>query len=243
MQNYRVFDLKRLLLILRKKAWLILLVTVIFGVTALIVTKYYITPEYTASIKLYVNNTTEANKDITSSDITASQSLVGTYIAIIQSDAVLDQVIRKLGLNYSAEQINEMLTASDINQTEVFKVFITSKSPQEAASIANAIADIAPNKISEIVRGSSVKIIDRAKVPVEKNSSSFFLNIAIGVMLGFILTVAIILLAELLDTRIKEEEDLEFLFKLPVLGSITDFNQANKGCYGYGYKVECKENK
>jgi len=218
------FSYRQYLRTLWKKAWLIVLATVLFGSGAWAITTYCIEPKYTASIKLYVDNTTDANAtNISSGDIEASHSLVDTYIAIIQSDAVLDRVIDELGLEYSIEDISEMMSAGAVNNTELFSVSISSRSPVEAAEIANAIADIAPDKISNIVNGSSVKIVDRAKIPTEASSPDLMLNTIIGALIGCVFAIGTILICALLDTRIRTEADLERLSNLPILGVITRF--------------------
>ncbi len=224
LQNYQYYNLEQLLGILWKKIWIVILISLFFCFIAFIFTYYCIEPKYTATIKLFVNNYTEINTDITSSDVTASQALVATYITIIQSDTVLDKVIAKTGINYTTQDIKKMMSAGALNDTEVFNVSITSIKPEEASHIANAIADIAPSQIAEIVSGSSVKIVDRAKIPIKPTSPNYLLNIVLGFLFGGLTSSAIILLVALKDQKVKTESDLKNISKLPLLGTITEFN-------------------
>ena len=221
-------DLMQVIQILWNKIWLIVLVGLLSGVAAFLGTHFLIIPKYTASVKLYVNNSTKINTDITSSDLSASQSLVDTYITIIRSDVVLDEVVRQTGLAYSAAEIDEMITAGSINNTEVFRVSVSNPDAAAAAKIANSIAEIASERIGEIVRGSSVKIIDQAKIPTAISSPDLKKNTLIGVLIGFVTVIAVILLIELLDQRVKTEGDLEKISDLPILGCITEFSQNGK---------------
>lgn len=234
MRGYTEVDMRRLITILRKKAWLILLAAVFAGSAVFLGTRLLMVPLYTTGIKLYVNNSTEINTDISSSDLTASQSLVGTYITIIKSDVVLDAVAQITKLPYSAGDIKAMLSAGAINNTEVFMVSVTNPDPEAAAKIANSIAEIASDKIAEIVSGSSVKIVDYAKVPAVTSSPNYLVNLSVGVLAGLVLSVGILLLKELLDTRIRTENDLEGISDYPVLGVISEFHRAGKGNAGYG---------
>ena len=59
-----------------------------------------------------------------------------------------------------------------MNSTEVFSIEVTSADPQEAEKIANTIAELLPDRIAEIVDGSSVRIVDYAIVPSHKSSPS-----------------------------------------------------------------------
>ncbi|HHX71725.1 MAG TPA: hypothetical protein GX701_02210 [Clostridiales bacterium] len=234
-------DLKELIQILLRGIHIIIAATLVAGLIAFIITHFVITPLYSASIKLYVDNSTEMTTSITSSDVAAAQSLVDTYITIIQSDTVLDEVIAANDSPYSTEELMKKISASALNRTEVLKVVVTTPDPQEAYELANSIAEIAPKHLSHIVSGSSVKIIDRAKVPQVPSSPNYKKNIAVGLLLGFILACAFVIIRDLLDTRIKNETDLNRLIDLPVLGSITEFGEATKPGNGYGYGQNARE--
>ncbi|MFH7445355.1 hypothetical protein RA265_30460, partial [Pseudomonas syringae pv. tagetis] len=70
------------------------------------------------------------------------------------------------------ETVSDMIEAGAVNSTEVFEIQVTSADPEEAERIANCIAELLPGRISEIVEGSSVKIVDYAIVPSHKSSPS-----------------------------------------------------------------------
>lgn len=231
----REIDLSEVLHILLRRVWVIILTALAAGAAALAITHYLITPLYTASIKLYVNNTSETKYDITSSDVSASQSLVRTYITIIKSNTVINKVIEKTGADYSPGQLRGFLSAGALDNTEVLQVSITMPDPEQAYRIANAIADTAPDVLADIVSGSSVRIVDRAYLPQTPSSPNYMRNIVIGLAVGFILSCAILIATALLDTRIKTEADLNMISPLPVLGAITEFGSANNAGYGYGY--------
>ena len=110
-------DKKQLLNALRKKIWLILAAAVIATVLSFFVTKLFITPMYTASTKLYVNNssfTEGSGSAFSASEITAAQSLVDTYIVILNSRPTLTEVIAQAQLGYTPEQLAEMITAEKL---------------------------------------------------------------------------------------------------------------------------------
>jgi capsular polysaccharide biosynthesis protein len=229
-------DLKKLILALLRRWWLIAAAALVGGTAALLITHYLITPLYSATIKLYVNNSAESGKLISSSDISASKSLVDTYITIIRSDAVLDQVIEKTRLaDVTPKKLSANLSSGALNATEVFYITITDADPAIAADIANTIAEIAPEHLLEIVDGSSVKVVDFAKVPEEPSSPNLLQNVAIGLFLGFAAAAAAITLFVVFDARLSSSLDLRELSELPVLGIITDFTLAERfSYYSYG---------
>lgn len=232
-------DLQKLMLAYLRKWWLIALGVILAAGISLYVTAFHITPMYRASVTIYVNNSRadQTVEYISSSNLSTAQRLVSTYVNIIESDSVLQKVVDENNLDCTPAYIRSIMSAAQKDETEIFTVSITHPNPQEAADIANAIALVAPGEITDIVEGSSTKIIDYAKVPTGRYSPSFQKNTMIGGVLGGILAMAYITLRHLMDVRIKTSEDLEQIFDIPVLGQIPAFNAVDtKKKSGYGYE-------
>lgn len=180
---------------------MIVLVTLLCGALAFGYTFFLVTPLYKATAMMYVNNSAisvgSAKVSISAGDLAASQSLVDTYTVILKTRGTLNEVISRTGVPYSYQQLTKMVQAEAVNSTEVFSIDVTSPDPQEAELIANAIADILPDRIADIVEGSSVKIVDYAIVPAEIASPSYTRNTALGMLAGLVAIAAIICLREI----------------------------------------------
>ena len=238
MQDFTEIDLKQLILALIYKAWLLILCALIGGVLAYAYTANFITPMYRATVSIYVNNTSPSlgNTDyISGSDLATAQRLVNTYVNIIRSNTVLEKVAAQSGLDITAGQIRGMMTAESVEDTEIFEIHISSADPELAAQVANAIAAVAPDEISNFLEGSSTKIIDYAQVPQYRYTPSFRQNTFLGLCAGGMLAAVYVVLRTIFDVRIKGEDDLERLFDLPVLGAIPDFASQSKSGGKYGY--------
>lgn len=227
MEETNEISLQEIFMILWNKVWVIILCTLIGGVAAFGISAFVLDPTYTSRVSMYVNSNTERENTIANlNDINASQKLVSTYIEILKSDNVLSKVITETGFNYTPEQIRKMLTASAVNGTEIFEVKITTKDADEAADIANTIAAVAPEEIIRVVKAGSVELIDEAVPATSPSSPNVLLNTIIGLMLGGVLSVLGVLVAEMLDNRIKHEDDLKKAFDFPILGTIPDLEDA-----------------
>lgn len=235
MEEYREISLKELFVCIWDKILIILLTTILFGVAAFFITEYLIAPQYEATISMYVNNKTEATGSLTTSDVAAAKSLVDTYITIIESNSVLEDIVDNASFKSTPKQIKNEMSAKSLNGTEVFEVSIITDSPTKSVEIANLLAKLAPNKISEIVEGSSVKIIDLAKVPTGPVSPSMSKNVAIACLLGFVFSVFVVIVVHMFDTAIYSEDDIKEFCTLPVLGIFSDFSQVSSSKYGYSY--------
>ena len=233
MTEHVEIDLQELFYLLRKKAWLIVVCACILGALALGYTAFCVPPQYRASVTMYVNNaaTRTDSSYISASDLATAQQLVRTYVTIIESETVLEKVAAETGLNLSAKAIRNMMAAQSVEETEVFVVTITNPDPVMAAQIANAIATVAPAEISNILEGSSAKIIDYARVPSGRATPSYSKNTILGVAAGAAIALVIIVLQMVLDVRVKKEEDLKKICQVPVLGSIPEFTTVRKSGY------------
>ncbi len=221
-----------------KRKYIILLSCIVGAVILLARAVLFITPMYTSAITMYANNskTTEESTGMTASDISASMKLVSTYEAIILSDPVMELVIEENNLNMTAGQLAGRIAVDSVNNTEVFKVKVTSASPELAAQIANTIAKVAPEKIGSIVDGCSVKVVSYAKVPTAQSSPNYRNAVKLGAVAGLGISMLVIFIITLVDTRIKGEDDLA-AWEYPILGMIPSFSTVQKsGEYGYAYK-------
>jgi capsular polysaccharide biosynthesis protein len=233
-------DLLELARVLWRRAWLVVLSTILVAAMAFGYTYCLVTPLYTASALLYVNNSSfsvgSTSFSISASELSAAKTLVDTYGVILLSRTTLEEVIEVDNLDYTYEELYSMITTGAVNDTEIFEVTVTSDSPAEAESIANTIAGILPEKISNIVEGSDVRIVDYAVIPSHRTSPSYTKNTAVGGILGFVLAAAYIILRYLLDENIHTEDYLTQTYpNIPLLAVVPDMSESKGRDSSGGY--------
>lgn len=231
-------DLWELLKVLWKRILWILICGAAGAILLLVFTRVFVKPTYRAHITMYVNNrATEGTQALSSSDLNAAARLVSTYEAIIQSNQVMGEVANSQGLSLTPVEMRSKVSTQAVNNTEVFYVYVRDTNAQRAAQIANAIADIAPGIISEIVEGSSAKVVDRATVPTARYSPSYTRNAVLGGLIGALLAAAVIIIMHLMDDTIRGTADFE-RWDYPLLAMIPDLEASGgKNGYGYGYQA------
>ncbi len=243
-KEYLEIDVLQLFRALWKRFWLIVLSMVIAGGFLFWYSSFIIPPKYTASAMLYVNNSSisvgSASISISNQDLTAAQSLVKTYVVILKSRNVLEDVIADTGVAYTYDEFVEMISANSVDSTEVFEVKVQSHDPNEAELIANSICRLLPEKVEDIVDGSSVRIVDYAVVPAVKSAPSVTKYTMIGLIIGFLGSSAIVIVLELFDQYIRSEEYLMQTYShIPVLAVIPDLdNSRSKDRYYNSYSRE-----
>jgi capsular polysaccharide biosynthesis protein len=232
-------DLLALARVLWHRAWLIVLAAIVVAAGAFGYTFCFVTPQYTSEALLYVNNSSfslgSTSFSISASELSAAKTLVDTYGVILKSRTTLEDVIRLDELEYTYEELYDMIETSAVNSTEIFSVSVTSPSPAEAEYIANTIAEILPDKIGDIVEGSDVRIVDYAVVPSTRTSPSYTKNTAVGGILGIVLAAAFIILQYLLDENIHSEDYLTQTYPdIPLLAVVPDMTEGkNRDRGGY----------
>ena len=232
-------DLKRLLDAVLSKAWLIGLVALLAAVVTFVGTFLFITPQYQSTAMFYVNNSDisvgNTTLSLTSSDISASRGLVDTYIVILGTRETLLDVIDYSDVNISYGQLKNMIQAEAVDDTEVFRVTVTSPDPAQAEQLANAVAYILPKRISTIIDGTSAKVVDAAVIASRPSSPSYTKNTMLGFLVGLVLAMGVVVLRTLFDITIRNEEDIAQSCKAPVLAAVPDMELSAKGGYYYGY--------
>ena len=230
-------DLLELAKAIWKNILIIALVAVLLGSAAFGVSAFVLEPTYQATASMYVNNSSfslgQTSFSISTSELSASNSLVSVYIYILESRTTMEDVIKEANLSYTPTELGEMVTAQGVNNTGAFEITVTSTDPAEAELIANTIAKLLPDRIAEIVDGSSVRIVDYAIIPAHRAGPSLVKNTAIGILAGGFLAAAVVVVNFLLNDKSKEmiqcADDLKEMYPdIQVLSMIPDMRQSDK---------------
>lgn len=237
-RDYASVDLLHIIKSLWKKAWVIAIAMILVGVIGFSIAAFAITPTYSSSVMLYVNNGMSVGDifQLTSSQITGARSLVDTYIVMLQNRTTLNKVIEKADVDYDFEDLEDMIKAESVNGTEIIRITVTSTDPYEAAEIANAIAIVLPARISEIIKGSSMEVVDSAAVNLKKVAPSVTGYTVVGMLIGAIISVLVLIVIDMRDDTIRSEEYILQNYDYPILAKIPDLANTDSKSYGYYYQ-------
>lgn len=210
-----------------KKRWkLIMLLTLIAALISGSISYFLLTPVYQSSTQILVNQKQSENQ-LDSTQIRSNIDMINTYSVIIKSPAILEKVINELELDQSVDQLSQKITINSQENSQVFSLTVQDSNPAKAVEIANTVSSIFQKEIKDIMKVDNVSILAKAEVkenptPVKPNP---LLNIAIAVVVGLMAGIGLAFLLEYLDNTIKDEDDIERLLDLPLLGSIQKISQ------------------
>lgn len=237
-KEYYVVDLKHIFKAVWHRAWVIVIVGLLVAAIGFSIAAFVITPQYSSSILLYVNNSSISVGDfsITSSEITAAQSLVKTYTVILKNRTTLERVIERSSGDYTYLELLDMIKSAPSDETEIMKVTVTAPDPYEAAKIANCIAEVLPVRISEIIDGATMEVVDSA-VPVNiKVSPSVTKYTAVGLIIGVLISGVILVIFAMLDDTIHDEEYVLQTYEYPILAKVPDLLSSSSKSYSSYYQ-------
>ena len=236
-EEFVTIDLAHVFKVVISKAWFVVVSSILLAGMAFSYAYFMIAPTYSASVMLYVNNSSinvgDIGVGISLSDLSASQSLVNTYSVLLRNKTTLDRVISATGVSYEWKELNDLISASSVNETEVLKVTVTCTDPYEAANIANGIAKVLPQRVSEIVEGSSMEVVDSAVPDTQKVAPSIAKYTILGFMLGFIASVGLLVIVAMMDNTVHDEDYIVKTYDFPILAKVPDLLDSGAKKYGY----------
>ena len=208
-------------LFVRKFKWIVIF-TALCIIAATLLTLFFITPKYTATTSMLATSYSDkAGSDVSNTELQASRSLIQSYAKIAKSNRVLNPVRSLITEDLTVSQLKGMISLQTTTDTQIIVAEVESTSPELSAQIANALAQVLPVEIAKMDIGGKIDVIDYAEVPTSQSSPNLMMNIVIAAFLGAIASYACFFVAELLDTIVRDEEDLTDAFpNIPILGTV-----------------------
>ncbi|WP_423799420.1 YveK family protein [Neobacillus sp. SAB-20_R2A] len=222
-------SIKELLKTLRKRLILILGITFMAVLISGVVSFYFLTPVYQASTQLLVNQSKSVQTPYQYSEVQTNLQLINTYNVIIKSPAILEIVIKDLNLDMTVKQLTQKISVGNEENSQVVNLSVQDPNFEKAANIANKTAEIFKSEIVKIMNVDNVSILTEADIsdhpsPIKPRTMLIMaISFAVGLMAG----VSIALLLEFFDNTIENEQEIEKLIGVPVLGIIATMDKLN----------------
>ena len=190
------------------RLWLLIAAVVIGAVIAGAYTHYMIPDRFTAVSRMYMISASSSSV-VDLSDLNIGASLSNDYVELMKSRPIIEDVITELGLEYTYEQVLNMIRLDVVTNTRIIKISATSTDPEEAMNIANQMARIAKIRLPKIMDAPSPSIAEEAVLPTQKSSPSLSRNVMMGSMVLLFLVLAILTIQYLMDDTVQTSEDVE----------------------------------
>ena len=219
-------DVLQMLKVLWKRKLIIALAAIITGGIAFGYSSFVVKPEYTSTTRIYVVNRNQSDKPgLTNQDLQAGSYLVKDYREIILSQDVLEKVVADQSLTIDAKTLGKKVSVTVPVDTRIVSITVRDGKPEEASRIANALREVAAQKIIAVTRVSDVTTLEEARPATSPSSPNIRRNTMMATIAGVGIVIVIVLLVELLDDRVKRPEDIEEVMHLSLLGVIPNLEK------------------
>lgn len=199
--------------------WKLLFVAVVVGALIMaLISLFILTPQYEATAKLYVM--AQSDSAINLSDLQIGSYLTSDYQEVFKTWEVHEQVLQNLGLDYSYEELESMLTISNPSDTRILYINVTSDDPVEATRMANEYANVARDYIYRMMGTDEPSLFSEALEPLDPVSPRKTLNTVLGGLVGGLLMAAFLVVRFIMDDKIKTADDITKYIGIPTLAIV-----------------------
>lgn len=211
--------LAELIELLRKHLRLVVTVTAAFTVAMFVAAFLFMPNTYTASTSMYI--LMQNSEVATNSDLSASQMLSNDVASLVDSDRINNDAAREMGFD-SAAAFNAAydIDVTSSSTTRVITLSVTGKDREGVAVAANSIARSVSQVAQEVMGVEAVNVIDEAQAPQSPSGPKRTMYVAVAAMAGVFVSVAIVVLMDMLNTRVRNGDEVEELLGVPVIGRV-----------------------
>jgi len=223
-------SMRELFAVLRKRLWLIVLITIIVATVSAVISFFVLTPMYESKTQILVNQAKNDQQLYNPQTVQTNVQLINTYNDIITSPAILDKVIKELKLEGSAASLSGQIQVTSAQDSQVAQIVVQDTSAKRAADIANTTASVFQKEVPKLMNVDNVSVLSKATLgenpsPVKPQP---LLNVAIAIVVGLMVGIGLSFLLEYLDNTLKTEQDIENILELPVMGVVTTIKNVPK---------------
>lgn len=200
----------------------VLIASILAGaVIAGVFTIQFIPRRYTATSRMYmISASSDSVVDL--SDLNIGASLSNDYVELMKSRPIIEDVINRLGLEYTYEELLPMISLNVVTNTRIVRISVISTDPREAMNIANQMAWTSKSKLPVIMDAPAPSIAEEAVLPKVKSSPSVSRNVVLGALLLLAVALAALTFFYLMDDTLKTPEDVEREFGIMPLSAVPE---------------------
>jgi capsular exopolysaccharide synthesis family protein len=211
-----------------RKSWILILSLALVGVAAAAGLSLVQTPQYSATSKVFVSTQSSGSVSDLAQGSNFTVQRVTTYSNLATTPIVLLPVIAELELEVDTGTLSQSIGVAAPTNTSIIEISVQNDDAVLAAAIANATAESLTDVVDRIETPATVDatsavkltLVQQAGVPASPISPKVPINIALGLLIGLALGVGLAVLRQVLDTRIRNERDVELVTDATVIGGI-----------------------
>ncbi len=217
---------------LSKKAWIIVIITIICGLLGGIVGEVTNKETYVSDISFIVNTLSE-NEVVENSAVSAQINVTNTFKYILSGRVLKEAVREACPGNLSYEFIDRSIFVETVLSTNAIELVVKTESPDTSYNIAKAVVDVYADVVEEIYPNAQLNVCETpVKATRPEVDRSTLTLAAISAVLGLVVYCVFVLIIFIIRDTVKSADELSDKLHIPVLGSVqfvTNKDKTTKG--------------
>jgi capsular polysaccharide biosynthesis protein len=204
--------------LLKKHLQIVVLLPIACALVVGLYSVIFVRNQYTATSSMYVlAQNDSSNSNSLYSDLNASQMLTNDVAKLLKSDRIINQVGSEMGIE---ELKGYSVSVTSETTSRVITLSVTGPDPQTAADIVNKMIEDVSGVAQSVMNVESVNPVDMAQAPEKPSGPNRLLYTLVAFVAGLFAAIAIVVVSDMLNTKVRGSEDLEELVDVPIIGRI-----------------------
>lgn len=193
-----------------KKLWIIILITAVTSAVGYYYSEKNNVPFYQTSTRVLIGE---------------DAGSMNTLMVMVKDPLVLERVKEELGLDISAGSLAGKIEVAQLEDSQVIELLVTDSDPEQAAAIANTTAEMFKSEVASILEVTEIRLLAPAPDNTAPIGGSGNKLLIVAIFFGLITSVGLIFLMDSLDRSVRNTRDIEEMFDITVLGSVSNMKK------------------
>ncbi len=203
--------------LLRKHLKLVIILPVVMAIATAGVSWGLMANQYTSTVSVYVLSSSEQSSASQYNELTAGQLMANDVATLANSSIVLERTAQELGMKSLG---GFEVSVDSATTTRVIEISVEGDNAEQCAQIANKLAEVLSSVAQSVMGVENVNVIDQAEVPQAPSGPPRVMYTVVAFLAGIFIAVAIVVIIDMVNTRVRTPEEAEGLLGVPVIGRI-----------------------
>ena len=203
--------------LLRKHLKLVIILPVVMAIATAGVSWGLMANQYTSTVSVYVLSSSEQSNASQYNELTAGQLMANDVATLANSSIVLERTAQELGMKSLG---GFEVSVDSATTTRVIEISVEGDNAEQCAQIVNKLAEVLSSVAQSVMGVENVNVIDQAEVPQAPSGPPRAMYTAVAFLAGIFIAVAIVVIIDTVNTRVRTPEEAEELLGVPVIGRI-----------------------
>ena len=206
-----------------KSKWKIGVIGILIGIICSLLYTFLISePVYKADVKIFIGKEKFKNvfEEYSNEEILMYQRLMKTHSELINTKDLLNSAIKISGYDLELGEVRKNLSTLPITDTQILALEYKSNSSQKAYDILYEITNVYIKTIAKLYPNINISVLQQPYANTSPISKGLAFNTIIGLLAGIVVSLAIIILQEMMNNTFNKKEELENYIGINVIGII-----------------------